>query len=216
MTKSEPGKFVRQAADVLKSGVPVGRLHVHCRLQRRHDANCRDSFRRKRFQRRQNPRQVRPEIRADFERNFRRLNLPSSLLESGKLVVELLVLRFDLVQTERVKYLLRTAPENYDDLDAANDEAATRTTETFALDYSALRNFCRANNISASALTVGTFTNQQESLFSTIYHGLIKTTAEICGKPCLEENLDANSTGFLRVLRKCSARTHDQNFRPRS
>lgn len=50
--------------------------------------------------------------------------------------------------------------------------------KTFPLDYATLRNFCKANKISASALTsatfalvLGTYTHQQESLFSTIYHG---------------------------------------------
>ena len=50
--------------------------------------------------------------------------------------------------------------------------------KVFPLDYSTLRNFCKTNKISASALTstafallLGTYTHQQESLFSTIYHG---------------------------------------------
>ena len=247
--------------------------------------------------------------------------------------------RFDLVQTEKAKYLLRTThhvcfdrsaanvffadvakvyddptteltPESYDALDAANDETKARSTEnflqakawyektfggldiealpipdrdakeisfdtftkTFPLNYSTLRSFCKANKISASALTsaafaltVGTYTHQQESLFSTIYHGrkdertknivgmfvktlpvycrwtsdkkisellaemteqiksardndlfsyadlnkicpmnntplfayhgLIKTTSELCGKPCEEKILDVNTTG---------------------
>ena len=246
--------------------------------------------------------------------------------------------RFDLVQTEKAKYLLRKThhiffdgmaykalfddvakfyadpaaelePESYDALDAANDESKARSSEiftqakswyektfsgielealplpdrndekisfdtftkTFPPDYSTLRNFCKANKISTSALTsaafaltVGTYTNQQELLFSTIYHGrnertknivgmfvktlpvycrwtgdkkisellseiteqiksardndlfsfidlnkicpmnnapmfayhgLIRTTSELCGKPCKEEILDVNTTG---------------------
>ena len=163
--------------------------------------------------------------------------------------------RFNLVQTEKAKYLLRTthhvsfdrsaanifyadvakayadpnaelAPENYDALDAANDESKARSTEafsrakawyekifggidiealpipdrhaeeisfdtftkTFPLEYSTLRNFCKANKISASALTsaafaltVGTYTHQQESLFATIYHGREERTKNIVG-----------------------------------
>lgn len=60
--------------------------------------------------------------------------------------------------------------------------------KTFLLDYSTLKNFCRENKISASALTsaafaltVGTYTNQQESLFSTIYHGRNERTKNIVG-----------------------------------
>lgn len=153
--------------------------------------------------------------------------------------------RFDLVETENAKYLLRTThhvafdrsaarrffsdvetfyssprfnlePESYDALDFANDEAEARKSEaytqakdwyektfggldveamplpdrndkeisfdtfkkTFPFDYLALRSFCKENNVSAAALTsaafaltVGTYTNHQESLFSTIYHG---------------------------------------------
>ena len=61
-----------------------------------------------------------------------------------------------------------------------NDEKISFATfdKVFPLDYPTFRNFCKANKISASALTaaafaltVGTYTNQQESLFSTIYHG---------------------------------------------
>ena len=61
-----------------------------------------------------------------------------------------------------------------------NDEKISFATfkKTFPLDYSTLRSFCKANKISASALTsaafaltIGTYTNQQESLFATIYHG---------------------------------------------
>ena len=163
--------------------------------------------------------------------------------------------RFDLVQTEKAKYLLRTThhvcfdrsaanvffadvakvyadpdtelePESYDALDAANDETKARASESFAqakswyektfggldiealpipdrdakeisfdvftktfpLDYSTLRNFCKANKISASALTsaafalvLGTYTHQQESLFSTIYHGRDEKTKNIVG-----------------------------------
>ncbi len=246
--------------------------------------------------------------------------------------------RFNLIETETKKYLLRTthhvifdrtaanvfyadvakfydnpnleiAAENYDALDAANDEIKARATEkftdaknyyekifggldvealpipdrddekisfdtydkTFSLEYSTLKNFCRENKISASALTStafaivsGTYTHLQESLFSTIYHGrneknknivgmfvrtfpiycrwsadkkisellgemteqiknsrandlfsyadlnsicpmkntplfayhgLIKTVAEFCGKPCKEEILDKKTTG---------------------
>jgi len=163
--------------------------------------------------------------------------------------------RFDLVQTEKAKYLLRTthhvsfdrsaanvffddvakvyddptfelAPESYDALDAANDESAARASQaftqaknwyektfggidiealpipdrneekisfdtfakTFPLDYSTLRNFCKVNKISASALTsaafaltVGIYTHQQESLFATIYHGRNEKTKNIVG-----------------------------------
>ena len=163
--------------------------------------------------------------------------------------------RFNLIETEKAKYLLRTthhavfdrtaanvffadvakfydnpnleiAAENYDALDAANDEFKARTSEKFtqaknwyeknfggldiealpipdrddekisfgtfdkifALDYSAIKNFCRENKISASALTstafailVGMYTHQQESLFSTIYHGRNERTKNIVG-----------------------------------
>lgn len=58
----------------------------------------------------------------------------------------------------------------------------------FPLNYSTMRNFCKANKISASALTsaafaltVGIYTNQQESLFSTIYHGRNERTKNIVG-----------------------------------
>ncbi len=61
-------------------------------------------------------------------------------------------------------------------------------TKTFPLDYSTLRSFCKANKISASALTsaafalvLGTYTHQQESLFSTIYHGRDEKTKNIIG-----------------------------------
>ncbi|MBO4400577.1 MAG: amino acid adenylation domain-containing protein [Selenomonadaceae bacterium] len=269
---------------------------------------------------------------ADWQKKLSELEAEPLELHGGRLF------RFNLVQTECGKYLLRTthhvsfdrtaanvffsdvakayadpaaelAPENYDALDAANDETKARATETFAqakswyektfggldvetlpipdcsgeknsfatftkifpLDYPALKNFCRANKFSASALTstafaltVGTYTHQQEALFSTIYHGrsertknivgmfvktlpvycrwtgdkkiaellgemtaqiqsardndlfsfadlnqicpmnnapmfayhgLIKTTAEFCGKPCVEKILEQNATG---------------------
>lgn len=158
--------------------------------------------------------------------------------------------RFNLVQTEKAKYLLRTThhvsfdrsaanifyadvakfyadpaaeltAESYDAIDAANDEIKLRSSETFAqakawyeknfsgldvealplpdrnaekisfavfqknfpLEYSALKTFCKANKISASALTsaafaltLGIYTNQQESLFATIYHGRSERT----------------------------------------
>ena len=163
--------------------------------------------------------------------------------------------RFNLIETENKKYLLRTThhvifdrtaaniffadvakfyenpaaeitAENYDALDAANDEIKARATEkftdaknyyekifggldieslplpdcddekisfntydkNFALDYSTLKNFCRENKISASALTstafaivAGTYTHLQESLFSTIYHGRNERTKNIVG-----------------------------------
>ncbi len=60
--------------------------------------------------------------------------------------------------------------------------------KTFKLDYSALKNFCTTNKISAAALTstafailLGTYTYQQESLFSTIYHGRNDRTKNIVG-----------------------------------
>ena len=60
--------------------------------------------------------------------------------------------------------------------------------KNFPLEYSALKNFCKSNKISASALTsaafalvLGTYTNQQESLFSTIYHGRDEKTKNIVG-----------------------------------
>ena len=163
--------------------------------------------------------------------------------------------RFNLIETETKKYLLRTthhvifdktaanvfyadvakfydnpnleiAAENYDALDAANDEIKARATEkftdaknyyekifggldvealpipdrddekisfdtydkTFSLEYSTLKNFCRENKISASALTStafaivsGTYTHLQESLFSTIYHGRNEKNKNIVG-----------------------------------
>ncbi|MBR3747150.1 MAG: AMP-binding protein, partial [Selenomonadaceae bacterium] len=283
-------------------------------------------------------------VTEDFHQTVEQMTEDAWRKKLSELVAEPLELhggrlfRFDLVQTEKAKYLLRTthhvsfdrsaanvffadvakfyddpaaefAPESYDALDAANDETEARLTETFTqaknwyekifggievealplpdrndeeisfdtftkifpLDYSTLRNFCKANKFSASALTsaafaltVGIYTNQQESLFSTIYHGrdertknivgmfvktlpvycrwtgdekisdilsevteqiksarendlfsfadlnqicpmnntplfayhgLIKTTAELCGKPCKEEILDVNTTG---------------------
>ena len=186
---------------------------------------------------------------ADWQKKLPELVAEPLELHGGRLF------RFNLVQTERAKYLLRTthhvifdrsaanaffsdvakayenpavelAPESYDALDAASDEATARTTETFAqakgwyektfggldveamplpdrsdekisfdvftktfaLDYSALKNFCRANKISASALTstafaivAGTYTNQQEALFSTIYHGRSERTKNLAG-----------------------------------
>ena len=186
---------------------------------------------------------------ADWQKKLPELVAEPLELHGGRLF------RFNLVQTERAKYLLRTthhvifdrsaanaffndvakayenpavelAPETYDALDAASDEATARTTETFAqakgwyektfggldveamplpdlsdekisfdvftktfaLDYSALKNFCRANKISASALTstafaivAGTYTNQQEALFSTIYHGRSERTKNLAG-----------------------------------
>jgi len=259
-----------------------------------------------------------------------RLNEPLELI-GGQLF------RFDLVETEKAKYFLRTAhhiafdgtaykvlfndiaaayegkeifSETYDSIDFANDEKNFRTqptfndaknyyekifggldveslpipdidgtqtnfenfSYTFNADYSEIRDFCKKNNINASALTCGVFgyllgiyTAQQEMLFSTIfhgrndekiknivgmyvktlpiyfnwksdtkisdllqkltaqikntrdneifsfadlnkicpmqnkpmfaYHGLIKTTAEFCGKPCQEDELDKNTTG---------------------
>lgn len=61
-------------------------------------------------------------------------------------------------------------------------------TKTCPLDYATLRTFCKANKISASALTsaafaltVGTYTHQQEALFSTIYHGRNDKTKNIVG-----------------------------------
>lgn len=148
----------------------------------------------------------------------------------SELLAELLELhggnlfRFNLIETENKKYLLRTthhvifdrtaanvfysdvakfydnpnleiAAENYDALDAAKDEIKARATEkftdeknyyekifggldvealpipdrddekisfdtydkTFSLEYSTLKNFCRENKISASALTSTAF-----------------------------------------------------------
>ena len=268
----------------------------------------------------------------DLQKRLAELVVEPLELHGGRLF------RFNLIQTENAKYLLRTthhvsfdrsaaniffddvakfyenldadiSAESYDAIDAANDEIKARSTEiftqaknwyektfggidiealpipdrneekisfdiftkTFPLEYSTLKNFCRANKISASALTsaafaltVGTYTNQQESLFSTIYHGrndrtkhivgmfvktlpvycrwtgdkkisellaemteqiqsardndlfsyadlnkicpmnnapmfayhgMIKTVAEFCGKPCTEEILDKKTTG---------------------
>ena len=135
--------------------------------------------------------------------------------------------RFDLVETEKEKYFLRTAhhiafdgkeifAETYNSLDFANDENLTRSRESFNdaknyyekifggldveslpipdleatatafenfsyifdADYSDLREFCKKNNINASALTCGAFgymfgiyTAQNEMFFRMIYHG---------------------------------------------
>ena len=62
-------------------------------------------------------------------------------------------------------------------------------TEIFPLDNAQLRTFCRNNNITSSALTsgafgflAGTYTHQNEALFSTIYHGRDdKRTKDIAG-----------------------------------
>ncbi len=186
---------------------------------------------------------------ADWQKKLAELVAEPLELHGGRLF------RFNLVQTERGKYLLRTthhvtfdrsaanaffndvakayenpaaelATESYDALDAASDETKARAAETFAqakswyektfggieieampipdrsaeknsfdvftktfpLDYSALKNFCRANKISASALTstafavvAGTYTNQQEALFSMIYHGRNDRTKNLVG-----------------------------------
>ncbi len=51
-----------------------------------------------------------------------------------------------------------------------------------------MKKFCREKSVSASALTsaafallTGIYTNQQEALFSTIYHGRKKNAAHITG-----------------------------------
>ena len=168
--------------------------------------------------------------------------LPRLLAEPLELIGGRLF-KFDLVETEKAKYFLRTAhhivfdgtaykvlfndiamayegkeivSESYDSIDFANDETLLRNQEafkeaktwyeknfsgidieslpipdledtsvnyenysyTFDLEYSEIREYCKKNNINASALTYGAFgyllgvyTAQQEMLFSTIYHG---------------------------------------------
>ena len=194
-------------------------------------------------------------VAEDFHQTIEQMTEDAWQKKFPELVAEPLELRgrrlfrFDLVQTEKAKYFLRTAhhhiffdgmaykaffddvtkiyndpaaeisTESYDALDAANDENKARSTETFTqakswyektfggievealplpdrndeessfdtfmktfpLNYSTLRSFCKTNKISASALTVGVYTNQQESLFSTIYHGRDERTKNIVG-----------------------------------
>ena len=70
------------------------------------------------------------------------------------------------------------------------DKTASRSVfnHKFDLSEAVLKNFCHPKNISTSALTsaafailTGIYTNQQEALFSTIYHGRNKKTANIIG-----------------------------------
>ena len=160
--------------------------------------------------------------------------------------------RFDIVETERAKYMLRTTHhiafdgmshnvimndiaaayegaeltrETYNALDAAEEEAQLRESEEyqrakewyeakfsgleveslpmsdsneadsqgvfiheFCLTEADMKKFCNEKHINTSALTsaafallTGFYTNHQESLFSTIYHGRNKNTAHIMG-----------------------------------
>ena len=160
--------------------------------------------------------------------------------------------RFDLVETERAKYMLRTThniafdgmsyniimhdiaaayngeeltQETYNALDIAREESQLRVSTEYQnakewyvnhfsgldveslpepekndsdsydvfvhplqLNESDIKEFCRAKNISTSALTsgafallMGTYTNQHKALFSTIYHGRKKDSPCIVG-----------------------------------
>lgn len=159
---------------------------------------------------------------------------------------------FDLVETERAKYMLRTThniafdgmsydiimhdiaaayngeeltQETCNALDIAREESQLRVSTEYQnakewyeshfsgldveslpepdkndsdscdvflyslpLNESDIKEFCRAKNISTSALTsaafallMGTYTNQHEALFSTIYHGRKKDSPPIVG-----------------------------------
>ena len=185
--------------------------------------------------------------------------------------------RFDLVETEKAKYMLRIThhvafdgssfnvimeeisaayngeeltQETYNALDVADEELKLRKTEVYqnakewyeknfsgldvdslptadlnnadsrdflihsiSINCSELKNFCREKKISTSSLTSGAFavlmgvyTNQQEALFSTIYHGrnektknligMFVKTLPVYGKWNNEENVD----DFLKGL----------------